>query len=46
LRGGVIVRGELVVEKGMLGEHREPERIESMVEQVDDDHLGGDEKLP
>ncbi len=44
LHGGVIVRGELVVEEGMLGEHREPERIEAMVEQVDDDHLGGDER--
>jgi hypothetical protein len=43
LNGGVIARGKFVVEERVLGEQGEPERIEAMVEQVDDDHLGGDE---
>jgi hypothetical protein len=29
----------------VLGEHGEPERVEAMVEEIDDDELGGDEKL-
>ena len=28
----------------MLGEHGEPERVEAMVEEIDDDEFGGDEK--
>jgi hypothetical protein len=39
-----VAGGEVVVEKGVFGEHREPERLESAVEQVDDDDLGCDEE--
>ena len=45
LHGRVVGRGEIIIEEGVFGEHREPEGVEAMLEEIDDNDLGGDEEL-
>ena len=44
LDGWVVVRGEVVVEEGVLGKESEPEGGEGMVDEIDDDDLGSDDE--